>query len=104
MLQRDPHAPDEAVERLVFGGPDMGMEPKQEEHECAVALAKALETAVAKGLSVGGEVRLREIFHRHWEPARDLASALGACARSWIGLGTRFGAAFVVTRLLVSSC
>ena len=58
--------PDEAVERLVSHGPDMGMEPEQEERESAVALAKAAETAAANSLSAGG-----------WgEAARDLGSAL----------------------------
>ena len=85
LLQRGPGAPespDEAVERLVSRGSDMGMEPEQEKRERAIALAKAMETAVANGLSAGGEARLRE---------------------TWIGTGTLFGAAFVMTRLLVSS-
>ena len=68
LLQRGPgtpEPPDEAVERLVSRGPDMGMEPKQEEQERAVALAKAVKTAAANGLSAGGETRLREILDRH---------------------------------------
>ena len=64
-MQRSPGAPeppDEAVEGLVSRGPDMGMEPEQEERERAVALAKAVETAATNGLSAGGEARLREIL------------------------------------------
>ena len=38
----------------------MDMEPEQEERERAVALAKAVETAAANGLSAGGGARLRE--------------------------------------------
>ena len=73
LLQRGPGAtdlPDDAVERLVSRGPDMCMEPEQEERERAVALAKAVETAVAYGLSAGGGVRLREILNRHWNVSR----------------------------------
>ena len=47
LLQRGPSAPeppDEAVERLISRGPDMGMEPEQEERERAATLAKAVET------------------------------------------------------------
>ena len=73
LLQRSPGAPepsDEALERLVSRGLDMGMEPEQEERERAVALAKAVETAAARGLSAGGEARLREILDRHWHAFR----------------------------------
>ena len=49
------------------------------DRERAVTLAKAVETVAANGLSAGG----------------------GGCARSWIGIGTLFGAAFEVTRLPV---
>ena len=69
LLQRAPGAPeppDEAVERLVSRGPDMGMELEQQERERAVALAKTVETAAANSLSVGG-----------WDKAAgDLGSAL----------------------------
>ena len=66
-----PEPPDEAVERLVSRGPDdVGMEPEQEEHERAVALAKAVETAADFFLSTGGEARLREILDRHWNALR----------------------------------
>ena len=61
---RCPDSPDEAVERLVSRGPDMSMEPELEERERAVTLAKAVETAAAKGLSAGGEAGLREILDR----------------------------------------
>ena len=85
LLQRGPGAPEplnEAVERLVSRGPEMGMEPEHEERERVVALARTMETAVEKGVSA--EVRR-------------------GCARPWIGTGTLFGAVFVVTRLPVSS-
>ena len=77
-----PEPPDEAVEQLVSGRSDMGTEPKQNEHECAVDFAKAVETAAANGVSAGGGARLRE---------------------SWVGTGTLLVAAFVATRLLLSS-
>ena len=86
LLQRGPGAPeppDEAVERLVSRGPDMGMEPEQGERERAVVLAKAVKTTAGNGLLAGG--------------------GLGS-ARSWIGTGTLFGAAYVATRLSVSNC
>ena len=59
-----PEQPGEAVDRLVSRGTDMGMEPEQEERGLAAALAKAVETVAANGLSV----RMRR-----------------GCARSWIG-------------------
>ena len=61
----------------------MGMEPEQEERKQAVALAKAVEIAAVNGLSAEGVRR--------------------GCARSWMGTGTLFGAAFVVSRLPVYS-
>ena len=73
LLQRGPGAPeppDKAVEQLVSRGPDMGMEPEQEERECAVTLAKAVETAAANDLSAGGEARLRDILDRYWNAFR----------------------------------
>ena len=73
LLQRGPGAPEplnEAVDRLVSRGPDMGMKSEQEERKRAVALAKAVETAAANGLSAGGEARLREILDRHWNAFR----------------------------------
>ena len=73
LLQRGPDGPeppDEAVERLASRGPDMGMEPEQEEREYAIALAKAMETAAANGLSAEGEARLHEILNRHWNVFR----------------------------------
>ena len=73
LLQRGPgtpEPPDEAVERLVSPGPDMSMEPEQEDRDRAVALAKAVETTATNGLSAGGEARLREILDRHWNAFR----------------------------------
>ena len=73
LLQRDPgtpEPPDEAVERLISRGPDMGIEPEREQRERAVALAKAVGTAVANGLSAGGGESLREILDRHWNAFR----------------------------------
>ena len=73
LLQHGPgtlEPPNEAVERLVSGVPDISMNPKQEERERAVALAKRVETAAANGLSAEGEARLREILHRHWNTFR----------------------------------
>ena len=43
LLQRGPGAPeppDEAVERLISGGPDMGMDPEQEKCKRTVALSQ----------------------------------------------------------------
>ena len=68
LLQRGrgaPEPPDKAVERLVYHGPHIGMEPEQEEYERAVALTKAVKTAAANHLSAEGEARLREILDRH---------------------------------------
>ena len=73
LLQRGQDAlepPDEAVERLVSRGPDMGMKPEQGERERAVVLAKAVETAVANCLAAGDEARLREILDQHWNAFR----------------------------------
>ena len=68
--QGAPESPDQAIERLVSRGPDMRMEPEQEEREHAGALAKAVETAAANGLSAGVGARLREILNRHWNVFR----------------------------------
>ena len=61
-----PESPDEAVERLVSRGPDIGIYLEHEERDDAVALAKTVENAVTNGLSAGGEVRLRKILDLHW--------------------------------------
>ena len=69
LLQRGSGSPeplDQAVELSISRGTDMGMELEQEEREGAVALAKAMETAVANSLSVGAEAGLREISDWHW--------------------------------------
>ena len=55
---------DEAVERLVERGPEMFMEPAQEESARKVALEKGVADAVAAGLSVSKAERLREILAR----------------------------------------
>ena len=68
LLLRSPGAPkppDEAIERLVSCGPDMGMEPEQEERERAVAVASAVEIAFKNNLSAGDEARLRKVFDLH---------------------------------------
>ena len=73
LIWRGPGAPEpqhEAVERLVYREPAMGMEPEREERERAIALTKAVETAVVNGLSAVGRARLREIFYRHWNAFR----------------------------------
>ena len=73
LLQRGPGTPEppnEAVERLISRGPDMGMEPEQEERERAVVLVKAVETAAVNGLPLGGGARLREILDWHWNVFR----------------------------------
>ena len=76
LLQRGPGAPeppDEAVNRLVSrkpGGPDMGMEPEQEEPERAIVLGMAAETSAANSLSAGGGARLREMLDRDWNAFR----------------------------------
>ena len=67
-MQRGPGAPeppDAAVERLVSCGPDISNEREHEGRKRAVDLAKAVETAPANSLSVGGEARLREILNWH---------------------------------------
>ena len=79
--------PDEAVERLASRGTDTGIEPEQEKRERAVALAKAVGTAVCK-------LRCRMFC---WPGVGR------GFKRSWTGNGTLFGAAFEATRLPVSS-
>ena len=66
----DPEPPDDAVKRLLSRGPDMGMEPEQEERKHAVALARTVETAATNGLSAEDGERLREILDRHWNAFR----------------------------------
>ena len=66
LIWRGPGAPEpshEAVERLVYRKPGMGMEPEQEEREHAIVLTKTVETVVVNGLSAVGGARLREIFY-----------------------------------------
>ena len=67
LLQHDPgtpELPDETVERLVSHVHDMVIALGQES-ECAPALTKAVETAVANGRSAEGRARLRKILDRH---------------------------------------
>ena len=58
----------------------MGMELEQEKRECAFALAKAVETAAANGLSAGGGARLREILDRHWISDIDTICRFTVCS------------------------
>ena len=73
LLQRGsgaPEPPNEAVEQFVSHVPDMGMAPEQEERDRSVALARAVNTVVANGLSVGSGARLREISECYWNAFR----------------------------------
>ena len=73
LLQHGPGASEslyETAERLVSRGADMGMESEQEAREHAVAFAKAVETALANGLSARGDTSLRKIVDRHWNAFR----------------------------------
>ena len=70
IAEESPEPPDEAVERMVSRGSDMGMESKQEEHKRAVALAKAVVIAAAIALSSKDDARLREPLDRHWTAFR----------------------------------
>ena len=56
--------PDLAVERLVERGPDMLMDPAEEESAGKVALEESVTDAVAQGLSVSKAERLRGILSR----------------------------------------
>ena len=51
--------PDLAAERLVERGPDMFMDPAEEESARKVALEESVTDAVAQGLSVSKAERLR---------------------------------------------
>ena len=53
VFRRGPGAPEslgDVGERLVSRGPDMDMESEQKERECALALAKEVETVATNGL------------------------------------------------------
>jgi len=62
--------PDEAVERLAARGPDMVMDPDEEEHSRDAAWAAAVESAVAAGLSAQGRPHLESIIERRWNAFR----------------------------------
>ena len=53
-----PESPNKAVEQVASRGPDLGMEPEREEHERAVALTKAVQTAAANTLSARDGTKL----------------------------------------------
>ena len=59
-----PKEPDEAVERLVERGPEMFMDPAEEESARKVALEESVTEAVGNGLSLSKAERLRDILHR----------------------------------------
>ena len=54
-----PKEPDEVVERLVERGPEMFMDPTEEESARKVALEEGVTDAVAQSLSVSKAERLR---------------------------------------------
>ena len=53
-----------AVERLVERGPEMFMDPAEEESARKVALEESVTEAVGNGLSLSKAERLRDILHR----------------------------------------
>ena len=62
--------PDLAVERWVERGPDMFMDPAEEESARKVALEESVTDAVAQGLSVSKAERLRGILSRRFNAFR----------------------------------
>ena len=62
--------PDLAVERLVERGPEMFMDPAEEESARTVALEESVTDAVARGLSVSKAERLRGILSRRFNVFR----------------------------------
>ena len=62
--------PDLAVERLVERGPEMFMDPAEEESARKVALEESVTDAVAQGLSVSKAERLRGILSRRFNAFR----------------------------------
>ena len=62
--------PDLAVERLVERGPDMFMDPAEEESAGKVALEESVTDAVAQGLSISKVERLRGILSRRFNAFR----------------------------------
>ncbi|CAM9931443.1 unnamed protein product, partial [Sphacelaria rigidula] len=61
---------DEAVKRLVERGPDMIMEPEEEEAARKAALEESVTDAVENGLGVSKAERLRGILYRHVDAFR----------------------------------
>ena len=62
--------PDLAVEHLVERGPEMLMDPAEEESAGKVALEESVTDAVAQGLSVSKAKRLRGILSRRFNAFR----------------------------------
>ena len=62
--------PDFAVERLVERGPEVVMDPAEEESARRDALEERVTDAVAQGLSVSKAERLRGIFSRRFNAFR----------------------------------
>ena len=62
--------PDLAVERLVERGPEMFMDPAEEESVRTVALEESVTDAVAQGLSVSKAKRPRGILSRRFNVFR----------------------------------
>ena len=71
--------PDLAVERWVERGPDMFMDPAEEESAWKVALEESVTDAVAQGLSVSE--RLRGILSRRFNAFR--RALRGDPLRAW---------------------
>ena len=61
---------DEAVERLGERGPEMFLDPVDEECARKVALEESVIDAVAQGLGVSRAERLRGVLHRHFNAFR----------------------------------
>ena len=62
--------PDLVVERLVERGPEIFMDPPEEESARKVALEESVTDAVAQGFSVSKAERLRRIFNRRFNAFR----------------------------------
>ena len=61
---------DVAVDRLVERGPDMFVDPAEEDSALKVALEESVTDAVAQGLSVSKAERLRGILNRRFNALR----------------------------------
>ena len=73
--------PDLAVERLVERGPDMFMDPAEEDSARKVALEESVTDAVVQGLSVSKVDRLRGILSRRFNAFR--RALRGDSLRAW---------------------